>query len=84
MCAFVCVCVTGTGVTVNAVHPGIVATELGRHTGMHQSTFSSSILSEYPTSLLDSEFREINTCLPNAYVTISSGSMNSDMQHLSA
>lgn len=24
----------GTGVTVNAVHPGIVYTELGRHTGI--------------------------------------------------
>lgn len=35
----------GTGVTVNAVHPGVVATELGRHTGLHQSQFSSSVLS---------------------------------------
>ncbi|XP_028989939.1 retinol dehydrogenase 13-like [Betta splendens] len=35
----------GTGVTVNAVHPGVVATELGRHTGLHQSPFSSSVLS---------------------------------------
>lgn len=45
-----CVCLTGTGVTVNAVHPGVVATELGRHTGLHQSPFSSSVLSEYPAS----------------------------------
>lgn len=38
--------VTGTGVTVNCLHPGVVATELGRHTGLHQSQFSSSVLSE--------------------------------------
>lgn len=35
----------GTGVTVNCVHPGVASTELGRHTGLHQSTFSSTILS---------------------------------------
>ncbi|XP_026880598.2 retinol dehydrogenase 13 isoform X2 [Electrophorus electricus] len=35
----------GTGVTVNALHPGVVATDLGRHTGMHQSQFSSTVLS---------------------------------------
>ncbi|XP_018606592.1 retinol dehydrogenase 13-like [Scleropages formosus] len=34
----------GTSVTVNALHPGVVATDLGRHTGMHQSQFSSTIL----------------------------------------
>ncbi|MBN3282445.1 RDH13 dehydrogenase, partial [Polyodon spathula] len=34
----------GTGVTVNALHPGVVETELGRHTGMHQSQFSSTVL----------------------------------------
>ncbi|KAG7227760.1 hypothetical protein INR49_013554, partial [Caranx melampygus] len=39
-----CIC---TGVTVNAVHPGVVATELGRHTGLHQSQFSSSVLSPF-------------------------------------
>ncbi|KAL7886792.1 hypothetical protein AOLI_G00045130 [Acnodon oligacanthus] len=37
----------GTGVTVNALHPGVVATELGRHTGIHQSQFSSSVLSPF-------------------------------------
>ncbi|XP_062847897.1 retinol dehydrogenase 13-like [Trichomycterus rosablanca] len=37
----------GTGVTVNALHPGVVATDLGRHTGMHQSQFSSTILSPF-------------------------------------
>ncbi|XP_066539458.1 retinol dehydrogenase 13-like [Hoplias malabaricus] len=37
----------GTGVTVNALHPGVVATELGRHTGMHQSNFSSTTLSPF-------------------------------------
>ncbi|KAF7204603.1 retinol dehydrogenase 13 [Nothobranchius furzeri] len=37
----------GTGVTVNAVHPGVVATELGRHTGLHKSPFSSSVLSPF-------------------------------------
>ncbi|XP_069788033.1 retinol dehydrogenase 13-like isoform X2 [Narcine bancroftii] len=34
----------GTGITVNAVHPGVTNTELGRHTGMHKSTFSSTVL----------------------------------------
>lgn len=55
----VCVCGTGTGVTVNAVHPGVVATELGRHTGLHQSQFSSSVLSEYPASLLPCYWVEV-------------------------
>lgn len=35
----------GTGVTVNALHPGVVATDLGRHTGLHQSQLSSTVLS---------------------------------------
>ncbi|XP_049643020.1 retinol dehydrogenase 13 [Suncus etruscus] len=34
----------GTGVTVNALHPGVARTELGRHTGMHTSAFSSFTL----------------------------------------
>ncbi|XP_047568112.1 retinol dehydrogenase 13 isoform X1 [Lutra lutra] len=34
----------GTGVTVNAVHPGVARTKLGRHTGMHSSAFSSFTL----------------------------------------
>uniref|UniRef100_A0A8C7EQ68 NADP-retinol dehydrogenase n=3 Tax=Neovison vison TaxID=452646 RepID=A0A8C7EQ68_NEOVI len=34
----------GTGVMVNAVHPGVARTELGRHTGMHSSAFSSFTL----------------------------------------
>uniref|UniRef100_G1RIA9 Retinol dehydrogenase 13 n=1 Tax=Nomascus leucogenys TaxID=61853 RepID=G1RIA9_NOMLE len=34
----------GSGVTVNALHPGVARTELGRHTGIHGSTFSSSTL----------------------------------------
>ncbi|XP_005413422.1 PREDICTED: retinol dehydrogenase 13 isoform X1 [Chinchilla lanigera] len=34
----------GTGVTANALHPGVASTELGRHTGMHSSTFSSFTL----------------------------------------
>ncbi|XP_038660111.1 retinol dehydrogenase 13-like isoform X1 [Scyliorhinus canicula] len=37
----------GSGVTVNAVHPGVVNTELGRHTGMHKSNFSSTILGPF-------------------------------------
>ncbi|XP_077406217.1 retinol dehydrogenase 13-like isoform X2 [Vanacampus margaritifer] len=37
--------VTGTGVTVNAVHPGVVSTQLGRHTGLHQSQLSTTVLS---------------------------------------
>ncbi|XP_061665467.1 retinol dehydrogenase 13-like isoform X3 [Syngnathoides biaculeatus] len=35
----------GTGVTANAVHPGVVSSELGRHTGLHQSQFSTTVLS---------------------------------------
>ncbi|CAL1599248.1 unnamed protein product [Knipowitschia caucasica] len=42
----------GSGVTVNAVHPGIVATELGRHTGLHQSQFSSTVLSPFFSLLI--------------------------------
>ncbi|KAL6030862.1 hypothetical protein STEG23_015679, partial [Scotinomys teguina] len=34
----------GTGVTVNALHPGVARTELGRHTDMHNSVFSSFTL----------------------------------------
>ncbi|XP_063299698.1 retinol dehydrogenase 13-like [Pelobates fuscus] len=34
----------GTGVTANSLHPGVADTELGRHTGMHKSTFSSTVL----------------------------------------
>lgn len=34
----------GSGVTVNALHPGVARTELGRHTGIHGSTFSSTML----------------------------------------
>ncbi|XP_078505331.1 retinol dehydrogenase 13 isoform X1 [Lissotriton helveticus] len=34
----------GTRVTANSLHPGVAATELGRHTGMHKSTFSSTAL----------------------------------------
>ncbi|XP_048186159.1 retinol dehydrogenase 13 isoform X2 [Perognathus longimembris pacificus] len=34
----------GTGVTANALHPGVARTELGRHTGMHKSSFSSFTL----------------------------------------
>lgn len=37
----------GAGVTVNALHPGIVATDLGRHTGLHQSQLSSTVLSPF-------------------------------------
>ncbi|XP_061911885.1 retinol dehydrogenase 13-like isoform X1 [Entelurus aequoreus] len=37
----------GTGITVNAVHPGIVATELGRHTGLHRSWLSSTALGPF-------------------------------------
>lgn len=44
----------GTAVTVNAVHPGIVATELGRHTGLHQSQFSSTVLSPFFSLLIKS------------------------------
>ncbi|XP_045148322.1 retinol dehydrogenase 13 [Echinops telfairi] len=36
----------GTGVTANALHPGVARTELGRHTAMHSSTFSSFTLGE--------------------------------------
>lgn len=45
---------------MNAVHPGVVATELGRHTGLHQSKFSSSVLSECPAYLSLSEFMTVS------------------------
>ncbi|XP_006868362.1 PREDICTED: retinol dehydrogenase 13 [Chrysochloris asiatica] len=34
----------GTGVTANALHPGVARTELGRHTAMHKSSLSSVTL----------------------------------------
>ncbi|XP_072165395.1 retinol dehydrogenase 13-like [Diadema setosum] len=34
----------GTGVTANVLHPGVVKTNIGRHTGMHQSGFSMMVL----------------------------------------
>ncbi|XP_078001174.1 retinol dehydrogenase 13-like [Glandiceps talaboti] len=34
----------GSGVTANAVNPGIVKTQIGRHTKMQQSAFSMSVL----------------------------------------
>ncbi|XP_038607598.1 retinol dehydrogenase 13 isoform X1 [Tachyglossus aculeatus] len=34
----------GTGVTANSLHPGVANTDLGRHTGMHNSMFSSAVL----------------------------------------
>ncbi|XP_041035379.1 retinol dehydrogenase 13-like isoform X3 [Carcharodon carcharias] len=37
----------GSGVTVNAVHPGVTNTELGRHTGMHKSNFSNTVLGPF-------------------------------------
>ncbi|XP_066875047.1 retinol dehydrogenase 13 isoform X3 [Kogia breviceps] len=43
----------GTGVTVNALHPGVARTELGRHTGMHSSTFSSFTLAATFTLMKD-------------------------------
>ncbi|KAG8009121.1 Retinol dehydrogenase 13 [Nibea albiflora] len=60
-----CIC---TGVTVNAVHPGIVATELGRHTGMHQSAFSSSVLSPLFSILVKSP--ELGA-QPSVYLAVS-------------
>lgn len=42
---------SGTGVMVNAVHPGVARTELGRHTGMHSSAFSSFTLGKPPPGL---------------------------------
>ncbi|KAM5157403.1 retinol dehydrogenase 13-like [Mantella aurantiaca] len=34
----------GTGVTANSLHPGVANTKLGRHTRMHKSTFSSTVM----------------------------------------
>uniref|UniRef100_UPI00358F72CA retinol dehydrogenase 13-like isoform X2 n=1 Tax=Myxine glutinosa TaxID=7769 RepID=UPI00358F72CA len=36
-----------TGVTVNAVNPGVAASELGRHTGLHQSNISRNVLGPF-------------------------------------
>ncbi|XP_051274390.1 retinol dehydrogenase 13-like [Dicentrarchus labrax] len=58
----------GTGVTVNAVHPGVVATELGRHTGLHQSQFSSSVLSPFFSMLVKSP--ELGA-QPSVYLAVS-------------
>ncbi|XP_006815037.1 retinol dehydrogenase 13-like, partial [Saccoglossus kowalevskii] len=33
-----------TGVTANVLHPGVVKTEIGRHTGMHNSGFTMAVL----------------------------------------
>lgn len=35
---------SGTGVTVNSLHPGVVDTELGRHLPFTKSLFSSIVL----------------------------------------
>lgn len=37
----------GTGVTVNALHPGIVMTELGRHMSAHKSALSGTLLKPF-------------------------------------
>ncbi|XP_027715799.1 retinol dehydrogenase 13 isoform X2 [Vombatus ursinus] len=37
----------GTLVTANSLHPGVASTELGRHTGMHKSIFSSTVLGPF-------------------------------------
>ncbi|CAI5659196.1 unnamed protein product [Oreochromis niloticus] len=58
----------GTGVTVNAVHPGVVATELGRHTGLHQSQFSSSLLSPLFSLLVKSPEHGAQ---PSVYLAVS-------------
>uniref|UniRef100_A0A8C5EHJ5 Retinol dehydrogenase 13-like n=1 Tax=Gouania willdenowi TaxID=441366 RepID=A0A8C5EHJ5_GOUWI len=57
-----------TGVTVNAVHPGVVATDLGRHTGLHQSQFSSSVLSPFFSLLVKSP--ELGA-QPSVYLAVS-------------
>ncbi|XP_007892577.1 retinol dehydrogenase 13 isoform X2 [Callorhinchus milii] len=44
----------GSGVTTNAVHPGVTNTELGRHTGMHNSNFSSTMLGPFFLMLVKS------------------------------
>ncbi|XP_058386262.1 retinol dehydrogenase 13 isoform X3 [Diceros bicornis minor] len=51
----------GTGVTVNALHPGVARTELGRHTGMHSSTFSSFMLARCPQDTGQSPFDDKKT-----------------------
>uniref|UniRef100_A0A3B1J3P4 Retinol dehydrogenase 13 n=1 Tax=Astyanax mexicanus TaxID=7994 RepID=A0A3B1J3P4_ASTMX len=57
----------GTGVTVNALHPGVVATDLGRHTGMHQSQLSSTVLSPFFYLLIKSA--ELGA-QPSVYLTV--------------
>ncbi|XP_074076105.1 retinol dehydrogenase 13 isoform X2 [Macrotis lagotis] len=37
----------GTTVTANSLHPGVASTELGRHTSMHRSAFSSTVLGPF-------------------------------------
>lgn len=70
---------------MNSVHPGIVATELGRHTGLHQSPFSSSVLSEYSSSVKILKLEKpMNAYLMHNNATFSLGCLSSDMQHWSA
>ncbi|XP_030610357.1 retinol dehydrogenase 13 isoform X2 [Archocentrus centrarchus] len=58
----------GTGVTVNAVHPGVVATELGRYTSLHQSQFSSSVLGPFFSLLVKSPALGAH---PSVYLAVS-------------
>ncbi|XP_030617188.1 retinol dehydrogenase 13 isoform X2 [Delphinapterus leucas] len=61
----------GTGVTVNALHPGVARTELGRHTGMHSSTFSSFTLD--PGKVLGMPSRNRPTQIWPCYLRVTLG-----------
>lgn len=53
----------GTGVTVNAVHPGIVDTELMRHMGLFNSWFSSFLIKPFVWPFLKSPASGAQTTL---------------------
>ncbi|XP_055606426.1 retinol dehydrogenase 13-like [Uranotaenia lowii] len=53
----------GTGVTVNAVHPGVVDTELMRHMGLFNSWFSSFLIKPFVWPFLKSPLSGAQTTL---------------------
>ncbi|XP_058461119.1 retinol dehydrogenase 13-like [Malaya genurostris] len=53
----------GTGVTVNAVHPGVVDTELMRHMGLFNSWFSSILIKPFVWPFLKSPIYGAQTSL---------------------
>lgn len=53
----------GTGVTVNAVHPGLVDTEIIRHMGFYNSTFSKYFLYPFTWPFIKTPKQGAQTCI---------------------